>query len=89
MASEWDKIEQHLKTAIHPGYGQDSEQARKTAIEAARRTVLDLERQAAERDTLRQLLVDEGVKNAQLSVEIEQMRVRLEAAEDHGGPEPV
>jgi hypothetical protein len=93
--SIWQQIEPHIQTAIEPGYGRDRESARRDATNAIRRAFLDLERKAAERDSLRELLVAEGIENARLTVELEQARVERElmaawqdAAATASGPEP-
>lgn len=75
--STWDDIEKHLAN-VNQRYLGDERKDR-NARDAIRKLVLDLERKAAERDTLRQMLVDQGVENARLDVELEQLRVQLEA----------
>lgn len=74
----WSDIEQWLANVNQTNYGSNDPKATdRQARDAIRKLVLNLERQAAERDSLRELLLDQGRENAWLRVELEQARVQL------------
>lgn len=95
--STWQEIEPHLSKVNTTDYarGSYSDEADRKARASIRRLVLDLERKADERDTLRSMLLEQGAENARLSVELEHLRVERglmdawqDAAAAASGPEP-
>lgn len=73
--SAWQEIEGHLDKVNHRSYGSTDKAIDRKAREAIRRIVLDLERKADERDTLRAMLLEQGAENARLSLELERLQV--------------
>lgn len=77
--SAWQDIESHLDKVNITDFGGNDEYSRRAsdrnARNAIRRIVLDLERKADERDTLRSMLLEQGAKNARLSLELERLQV--------------
>lgn len=77
--STWQEIETSLAKVNTTDYARSNPKEPDTyAREVIRRAFLELERKAAERDTLRALLLELGTENARLSVELERARVRLD-----------
>jgi hypothetical protein len=78
---DWQEIESYLDQLGATNYADlDPKETKRKARREIREAFIGLERLAGERHVLREMLLELGVENAHLMVEIEQLKVQLKTA---------
>jgi hypothetical protein len=75
----WNEFDELLTALTTEDYSSDRHDRKRKARDAIRKTFLAMEGRERENATLRQMLVDQGIENAQLTVELAQERLRADA----------